>query len=130
MLRKVWLTAGWLWVAIVFYLSLMPHPPEPVSFEGVDKLEHLVAYAWLMLWFCQVYLDQKMRMRLFVALAAMGVGIEILQSMGGYRYFEYADMLANTLGVAIGWGSAQAGLGNILRALEGMTGSREIRGEQ
>lgn len=126
MLRKVWLPLGWLWVAVVFYLSLMPHPPEPVSFEGVDKLEHLIAYAGLMLWFCQIFQDQGKRVRLFLALVAMGVGLEILQGMGGYRYFEYADMLANTLGVVIGWGAAQAGLGNILRALEKMTGSREI----
>jgi VanZ family protein len=122
MLRRVWLVAGWLWVATVFYLSLMPHPPQPVSFEGVDKLEHLIAYAGLMLWFCQVYSDRKSRMRLFMALAAMGVGIEYLQGMGGYRYFEYFDMLANTIGVFVGWGLAGTVLGKILFALEQRSG--------
>ncbi|MEJ2141255.1 MAG: hypothetical protein P8Y24_02665 [Gammaproteobacteria bacterium] len=31
----------------------------------------------------------------------MGVGIEIFQGMGTHRYFEYNDMLANTLGVIV-----------------------------
>ena len=33
----------------------------------------------------------------------MGVCLEILQGMGQYRYFEYADMAANTTGVVIGY---------------------------
>lgn len=127
MLRRVWLATGWLWVAAVFYISLMPHPPEPVSFNGVDKLEHLLAYAGLMLWFCQVYPDYGMRMRLFVALTAMGVCIEFLQGMGGYRYFEYVDMLANTLGVLLGWGLAKTGLGKMLMALEPRPGLRGVK---
>ncbi|MBI5890030.1 MAG: VanZ family protein [Nitrosomonadales bacterium] len=118
MLRKVWLSLGWLWVATVFYLSLMPHPPEPVSFDGIDKLEHFFAYAGLMLWFCQVYREAGQRVRLFLALAAMGVGIEILQGLGGYRYFESADMLANSTGVLTGWGLAQTMLGKLLIAIE------------
>jgi VanZ family protein len=118
MLRKSWLVVGWLWIAFVFYLSLMPHPPKPMAFEGADKLEHFIAYSWLMLWFCQVYLERRIRFRLFVALVAMGVTIEYLQGMGGYRMFEYADMLANTAGVLIGWGLAQTGLGKILFTLE------------
>lgn len=126
MLRRVWLGTGWLWVAAVFYLSLMPHPPEPVAFNGVDKLEHLLAYAGLMLWFCQVYAERKIRLRLFVALTAMGVGIEFLQGMGGYRYFEYVDMLANTIGVLVGWGSARTVLGKILLAFEQRSGSEGV----
>jgi len=124
MLRKSWLIAGWLWIALVFYLSLMPHPPKPLAFEGADKLEHFIAYSWLMLWFCQLYLERKIRIRLFVALVAMGVSIEYLQRMGGYRMFEYADMLANTIGVTIGWALAQAGLGKVLLTLEKRLGQR------
>ncbi len=118
MLHRVWLALGWLWVAAVFYLSLMPHPPQPISFSGVDKWEHALAYALLMLWFCQVYVGRKARVRLLLSLVAMGVGIEFLQGMGGYRYFEYADMLANTTGVLIGWGLAQTRMGRVLTMLE------------
>lgn len=118
MLRKAWLPLGWLWVATVFYLSLIPHPPEPFSFEGVDKLEHATAYACLMLWFCQVVVAQRSRIYLMAAFVLMGVGIEILQGWTGYRYFEYADMLANSTGVLIGWGLAHTRLGRVLISLE------------
>ena len=124
MLRKAWLILGWLWIATVFYLSLIPHPPKPISFDGVDKLEHFIAYGGLMLWFCQGYLERKTRIRLFMALVVMGVGIEFLQGWGGYRVFEYADMLANTIGVLIGWGLAQTGMGNILFVIESKSGSK------
>ncbi|MFH2140210.1 MAG: VanZ family protein [Pseudomonadota bacterium] len=117
-LHKVWLGGGWLWIVLVCYLSLMPHPPEPVSFEGVDKLEHLLAYAGLMLWFCQVYVTRASRIGVLVGLVALGVGIEILQGMGGYRYFEYADMLANTGGVLMGWGLAHTRMGRAILLLE------------
>jgi VanZ family protein len=118
MLRNVWLVLGWLWVAVVFYLSLMPDPPEPLSFDGVDKLEHAAAYLGLMLWFCQVVVERRTRIYLTAAFVTMGVGIEILQGLSGYRYFEYADMLANSMGVLIGWRLAHTRLGRVLINLE------------
>lgn len=117
-LRKVWLGLGWLWVALVCYLSLVPHPPEPVSFDGVDKIEHLLAYAGLMLWFCQVYVSRAARIALLLGLVALGVAIEILQGMGGYRYFEYTDMLANSVGVSVGWALAHTRMGRMIIQLE------------
>ena len=118
MLRNVWLTLGGLWVAAVFFLSLTPHPPQPISFSGVDKWEHALAYALLMLWFCQVYVGHGARIRLLLLLVAMGVVVEILQGMGGYRYFEYADMLANSAGALIGWGLARTRMGRVFKMLE------------
>lgn len=118
MLRKVWLVLGWVWVALVSYLSLMPHPPQPLTFEGIDKLEHALAYASLMLWFCQVIVLHRSRIYLMGAFVAMGVSIEILQGMSGFRYFEYADMLANSTGVLVGWGLAQTRMGRVLLSLE------------
>ena len=118
MLRNSWLALGWLWVAIVFYLSLMPNPPQPLWFEGVDKLEHASAYIGLMLWFCQVVVQKQSRVYLMAAFVVMGVCIEMLQGLSGYRYFEYADMLANTTGVLIGFGLAHTRVGRILNKLE------------
>ncbi|MFH2134796.1 MAG: VanZ family protein [Pseudomonadota bacterium] len=117
-LHKVWLGFGWLWVVLVCYLSLMPHPPQPVSFEGIDKIEHLLAYTGLMLWFCQVYVARDARIKILFGLVALGVVIEILQGMGGYRYFEYTDMLANSAGVLIGWGLAHTRMGRVILLLE------------
>lgn len=114
-IRQVWRALGWLWVAVIFYLSLAPHPPEPVHFWNVDKLEHGLAYALLMLWFCQL---EYSRMKLAVAFVAMGIGIEFLQGMTGYRYFEYADMLANSTGVLLGGWLAGGVAGRILLRIE------------
>ena len=33
----------------------------------------------------------------------MGVALEFVQGWGGYRLFDIADMVANTLGVLLGW---------------------------
>ncbi len=118
MLRSAWLTLGWIWIGVLLYLSLMPHPPAPLSFTGADKLEHALAYAMLMLWLCQAYIEIGARIRLFLLLVARGVAIEFLQRMTGYRTFEYADMLADLIGVLLGWGLAQTKLGYVLRMLE------------
>jgi VanZ family protein len=118
MLRKSWMLISWSLVALVFYLSLMRNPPAPLSFNQADKLEHALAYATMMLSFCQLYGSKIARVGLFLAFVIMGVGIEFLQKMTDYRVFEYADMLANAVGVAIGWGLAQTRLGTVLTMLE------------
>lgn len=117
-LRWAWLVLGWCWAVMIFYLSLMPHPPEPVHFWSADKLEHALAYALLMLWFCQVYRQRRGRRLLAVLLVAMGVIIEYLQRETGYRTFEYTDMLADFTGVMVGWAWARTGLGRVFAYLE------------
>ncbi|HXU93439.1 MAG TPA: VanZ family protein [Gallionella sp.] len=117
-LRKVWLALGWLWVVALVYLSLTPNPPEPVRFLNADKLEHALAYCLLMLWFCQVYVRRMQRLFTGALLVAMGVAMEFLQGMTGYRSFQYADMLANSIGVLLGWAWARTALGRVGRALE------------
>lgn len=117
-LRWTWLALGWLGVAAIFYLSLMPHPPEPVHFWNADKLEHALAYCLLMLWFCQVYRQHRPRLMLAMLLVAMGALIEYMQRETGYRYFDYADMLSNATGVLVGWAWARTGLGRVFAYLE------------
>ncbi|HEX5363342.1 MAG TPA: VanZ family protein [Gallionella sp.] len=117
-LRRAWLILGWFWIAAVFYISLMPNPPEPVRFPNIDKLEHAFTYCLLMLWFSQVYVRRLRRLFAAAWLVAMGVAIEILQDMTGYRLFEYGDMLANATGVVLGWVWARTALGQVGRTLE------------
>ena len=52
-LRLPWLAVGWLGVALSVYFSLKPHPPE-LGIENGDKVQHLVGYALLMLWWVQL----------------------------------------------------------------------------
>ena len=115
-LRSFWLVLGWLWIVVVFWLCLMRNPPEPLTFSHADKLEHMLTYCGLMLWFCQ--LPQIGRLRLAGLLVGMGVAIEVLQGMEGFRDFEYGDMAADAVGVLFGWGLAHTPLGRVLTFLE------------
>lgn len=114
--RALWLAAGWGGVATVIWLSLMPHPPEPLNFDGVDKLEHLTAYGCLMLWFCAAYCGRA-RLIAGLLLVTLGIVLEILQGWGGVRYFEYADMVANSTGVLLGVWLASAPLAKRMNQL-------------
>ena len=102
--RRAGLALGWAWVAAVIYLSLAPSPPK-VDVEGGDKLGHFFSYAVMAYWFCQFYF-RRARLLYVIAFVAMGVALEFVQRATGYRSFELADMAANTLGVAAGWGGA------------------------
>lgn len=97
--HKYWLVIGWSLIVLAWYLSLMPKPPEP--FKLWDKLNHFIAYAGLMGWFGQLYKSNLNRIMIAVGFIVMGVAIEFFQGMGPNRMFEYNDMLANTVGVAI-----------------------------
>jgi len=117
-LRRIWLVLGAVWVATVVYLSLTPNPPEPMHFLNADKLEHALAYGFLMLWFCQVYQQRAPRIFTAALLIALGVAIEYLQRMTIYRVFDYADMLANVAGVLLSLIFISVGLGRIGVMLE------------
>jgi VanZ family protein len=117
-LRRIWLALGWLWVATIIYLSLTPHPPEPMHFLNADKLEHALAYSFLMLWFCQVYQQRTPRILIAGLLVALGIAIEYLQRITVYRIFDYADMLANVAGVLLSLIFISIGLGRIGVMLE------------
>lgn len=117
-LRTIWLVMGWAWVVVVIFISLTPNPPEPVRFWNADKLEHALAYSLLMLWFAQIFSRHMSRLLTAGLLILLGVSLEILQSFTGYRFFEVADMIANTTGVLLGWVWARTGAGRIYAALE------------
>jgi VanZ family protein len=85
----------------------MPAPPT-LDFEQSDKLGHFLAYGGLMFWFCQLYPKRRTRVYYAAGFIALGVGMEFLQGMTDYRTFEALDMVANTIGVFLGWTAALA----------------------
>jgi VanZ family protein len=116
--RRAWLAGGWLLVCLVVYLSLIPYPPEPVSFAHVDKLEHGIAYAMLTLWFCQLYLSARSRAIAVALLTGLGVGLEFLQGWTGFRLFEVWDMAVNSIGVLFGYLLVRTRLGRLFILIE------------
>ncbi|MCW8826279.1 MAG: VanZ family protein [Gammaproteobacteria bacterium] len=117
--RAEWIYVGWSLVALVIYLSVTSTPPQlDIEFKYLDKLEHLFAYAVLMGWFGQLYHTQKSRIGYLLGFIAMGIGLEIIQGVGGVRYFEYGDIAANSIGAAIGWGMSRGRGADLLKLFE------------
>ena len=112
-IKKIWLSIGFVWVAIVFYLSL-GHVSGPIDIVGIDKLYHLITYGFLSLWFLQVSKKNSYISATITLLIFMGVLLEFLQGMTPHRMFEYHDMIANSIGVIIGWALSFTKLGNVL----------------
>ena len=92
-------------VAAIVWLSLTPSPPK-VDFEQSDKVGHFLAYGGVMFWFAQLYVERKARLGYAAGFVAMGVALEFIQGWTGYRDFELYDMLADGVGVALGWAAA------------------------
>jgi VanZ family protein len=114
-----WTVLGLVYVAVVVYLSLAPAPPPDVlPYPQVDKAVHFLAYAFLMLWFGQIYHQRSAALLIASGLVMLGILLETLQGLSGYRTFEYTDMAANTLGVVSGFCVARTRLGNLLGAFE------------
>ncbi|MBS1269384.1 MAG: hypothetical protein MAG794_00335 [Gammaproteobacteria bacterium] len=97
--RALWLSIGWLMVAVVVYVSLTPSPPPTPAFDGADKVLHGLAYVVLMGWFGQLYASGGGRVLVAVALVGMGVGLEMLQGFGGIRTASWTDGVADAAGV-------------------------------
>ena len=112
-----WQAAGWLGVGLIIFLSLTPAPPQ-IDIENGDKLGHLAAYGLVTLWFAQPYTGLRQRIWLAIGMVALGIAMEYAQRATGYRTFEVADMVADALGVAIGWLAAPPRLPNLLSWVE------------
>ncbi len=113
----LWLTLGGLLIALIWYLSLIPDPPD-IGINNGDKIEHFLAYGLLMGWFAQIYIQQKPRLWLVLGFILMGVLLEVLQGMTGFRNYSYADMAANGTGVFIGLLLSQGPMGRLLQQFE------------
>ncbi|MEX1198190.1 MAG: VanZ family protein [Pseudohongiellaceae bacterium] len=114
LLRTVYQLTGWALLLFVVVLSLWPNLSVPdVGVSWSDKLGHFGAWLVLMLWFAQLQ-PRPGHLWLALRLVALGIFIEILQWLSGYRYFELGDIAANTAGVAAGWLISGTKLGRLL----------------
>jgi len=87
--------------AVILIASLLPTENLP---KGNDKLHHFLSYA-VLAWWCTLAFqisDIKKLFLLAVYLITFGGIIEILQGLSGYRYAEWLDFVANSLGVMFG----------------------------
>src|SRR3954453_10782984 len=101
---------------LTLWWSVVSLPPERRLFEGVDKLQHGLAYlvTSLLLFLAAVWRPGRgdgpfARWSVWVvaALIAAGAGIEVLQSFIG-RDAELGDWVAEIVAVGLSWGAVAA----------------------
>jgi VanZ family protein len=93
-----WAFAVCLVVVLVF--SLMP-PQVITQPMGWDKMHHAMTFAVLAMLGCSAYIERKVQV--LVGLLAYGALIELLQSLTDYRFAETMDVVADAVGLLVGW---------------------------
>ena len=117
--RWFWLFVAYSLVAYVIYSSLTPTPIH-VDVSFFDKYAHTFGYFVLMGRFMQLYHGIKNTSLCAVVLILMGVALEFIQDLTGYRFFDFYDMLANAAGVLLAWSLLKTPFPYILTYFETM----------
>lgn len=106
-LLRVWLVLGFIGCALLLYACLMPSPPQLVHVPHYDKIVHFLAYLVLGAWFAEI-LPRRL-LWVFAGLVALGILIELLQSLTAYRSADVLDVAADVAGTVLGIGLARIG---------------------
>ena len=106
--RKVWFGLGMAMLAGILILSLWPLPEQPDALPYSDKIIHAGVFAFLMAWFAGIF-SQSDHARIFVLLIAYGGAMEVLQSFAPYRFMSLGDLMADAIGLGLGWLLVRAG---------------------
>lgn len=119
-LRHLWLWRGGGRVLVLasIAVALLPAPAGMGSIAFGDKIAHAGAFAFLMLWYAQIYSGRRDRVRCASGLAVLGFVIELLQSLVPYRSADGWDLVADCAGVGLGLLLAQTRLGGLLSHFE------------
>jgi len=97
--------------------SLLPMPSTAVA-TGVDKLEHFIGYFTLALLGSGIVTRGRLRV-VMARCFAFGAAIELLQGLlTSSRTADWADIVANGLGVIAAWAVAAGGLAGWARHVE------------
>ncbi|HVF34051.1 MAG TPA: hypothetical protein VND91_01875 [Candidatus Saccharimonadia bacterium] len=117
--RRAWLAVGRLGISLAIVLSLVPLPAAPIEIEQGDKLGHFAAYFALTLWYAQLVATPRELAWRALAFALMGLALEGLQSLTGWRHGnDPLDALANVAGTAGGFVIGLTPARGLLVALE------------
>jgi len=113
---RFWLAGGWLLIVLAVAVSVLPGLPT-FTVRYSDKVFHAFMYFVLMIWFAGLYLPSRYGL-IALGLASLGVGLEFLQTLFPYRFFDPWDIAANISGIAIAWLSALGGMSAWCRMVE------------
>jgi VanZ family protein len=120
---RLWLSLGWLAVALAIVVCLVPTSKLPTPPTLNDKVEHIVGYVLLSCWFAGIY-PRARYWAIAVGLVVMGILIEFAQGAMHYgRQADVRDVLANSTGVLIGLSLCWWGLGSWTQRVEALVGA-------
>lgn len=85
-------------LAAITWLALTSEP-SPIGFQGWDKLNHWVAFFTLAFLADYSFPGHQRNWIKWISLAAYGLGLEVIQLIEGFRYFEIFDLLADIIGI-------------------------------
>jgi len=118
--RAVWLAIGYGLIALIVYLSLTSQPIDlETGLPYQDKLFHMLAYFTLTAWFVQIFHARRHLNLWAIAFLCLGLSMEFVQSFEPTRSAEFADMLANAIGVTLGYALSATPLKYVLIRIEG-----------
>ncbi len=119
-LQVFWIASGVAFVLLVIYLSVTPDPLRAPT-VGHFKTGHILAYAWCMLWFAEVWRGLGRRLTVAAGLIALGIALEFVQDrLPWHRDFAIADMIDDAIGVAIGLVLAYTPAGRVFEKLRAL----------
>ena len=103
-LRRLWAAVGRAGTVLAVVLSLVPLPAAPLAVPEGDKLGHFLAYFALTAWYAQLARTTRELAWRALGFVALGVALEALQSLTGWRHGnDPIDALANLAGAATGF---------------------------
>ena len=112
-LRRLWIVAIVILVAVIVVASLTPSPVLPDA-DISDKYGHYLAYLTLALLGSGIVAPDRL-WRAMLRCFLLGAALEVAQALlTSHRAAEWGDLLANVLGVLTAWliaGSGRAGWG-------------------
>jgi VanZ family protein len=105
---RTWLVAGLILLAIGLVAALEP-VPSAVAVTFNDKFIHITGFLVFMVWFGGIF-EGRFAPVIAAALSSYGILIELLQSLTPTRSAEALDVVADVVGVLLGWALSAAGL--------------------
>lgn len=96
--KTLWLSLGIAYIVFILAVSLLRVPEVQLSLDQSDKIIHFLLYFILVGWFVQLYKRMSKRLIILAGAITLGMFIETLQGMTGYRSFDLLDQVANSIG--------------------------------
>lgn len=123
---RLWLSLGWLAVAIIVFICLAPVAQLPKPPNLSDKSEHFIAYLVLSVCFAGMYRRSRYWL-IALGLFIMGVLIEFAQgAMHMGRQADVLDVVANSTGIVAGLLLCWFGLGTWIQRVESLVSKPQV----